>query len=69
VGTGKNHTGEDHMDVREPSSAHPATDDEWANLTSEGFDLDEGDPKYGQDAILKAYRAGYLDGVDSWYGK
>jgi hypothetical protein len=57
VGTGKNHTTEDHMfDVREPSSGDPMTDDEWANLESEGFNLNESDPKlrYGIPDLLKA---------------
>jgi hypothetical protein len=52
-------------DVCEPSSGNPMTADERANLISEGFDVDDEYPEYGQRALLKAYRAGFLDGIDS----
>jgi hypothetical protein len=52
-------------DVREPSSGDPMTADERANLISEGFDVDKGFHDYGNSDLLKAYRAGFLDGIDS----
>ena len=52
------------FDVREPSSYDPMSADERANLISEGFDVDDRYPEYGQRALLQAYRAGFLDGLD-----
>lgn len=51
------------MDVRNPSSGDPLTEDERRNLTTEGFDLNDKWPEYGQASLPQAYRAGFHDAL------